>query len=198
MRREGLAEQSLGMQSTAPYQALHSYPLMITHTHSLTSPKCLSKMSLRDSFHANYGSSSFSVPFMPSPSHSPASVSSFICALYHLPLHLSLSLFFNLNASFHLLSSFHFTQLLFSFPQVLEHTFTDKSIICLQIKHAQHKLGWESGQILQGSAIEQPHCCFLSLLLFPNFNRLYILSFKNKCRLKRESKHRDKNVFKLI
>ncbi len=170
------------MQSTAPHQALHSYPLIITHTHSLTSLKCLSKMSLRDSLHANYGSSSFSVPFMPSLSLSLfsnlASVSSFIYALYYLPLCVSPSAFFlseRLFLSFVL--SLHFTLLLSSFPQVLlEHTVSDKSIACVHIKHTEYKTGlghWtNTSRIcnrLNSLLLE------MSLLLFANLNKLYLL-----------------------
>ena len=132
------------MQSTAPHQALHSYPLIITHTHSLTSLKCLSKMSLRDSLHANYGSSSFSVPFMPPLSlslfSSPASVSSFISAIYSPPsLCFSLSFYLSERSFLSFVLPLHFTLLLSSFPQVLlEHTFTDGGISCVQIKHIQY------------------------------------------------------------
>lgn len=121
------------MQSTASHQALHSYPLIITHTHSLTYLKCLSKMSLRDLLHANYGSSSFSVPFYA------VSLSLFFPTLL-LSLLLSvlsiILLCVSLNTSFSLLSCLYiFTLPLSSFPQVsLEHTFTDKSILCVQIK----------------------------------------------------------------
>lgn len=176
MRREGPSEQSLGMQSIPPHQALHSYPLMITHTHSLTSPKCLSKMSLRNLFHANYGSSSFSVPFMLSFFQPCFCLFLYLCSLSSSSLSLSLSLFY-LNASFCLLSSFHFAQRLFSFPQVLlEHTFTDKSIICVQLKHTQYKTGiedWTNTSRICNRMLE------MSLLLFANLNSVYLLSFKN-------------------
>lgn len=170
------------MQSTAPHQALHSYPLIITHTHSLTSLKCLSKMSLRDSLHANYASSSFSVPFM-------LSISFFqlcVCLLFHphslssYSLCLCLSFFPECFFLFSVLS-LHFPQFLSSPLQVLfKHTFTDKSIICVQIKHTQYKTGL--GVRTNTSSMSTRLNSLLletSAFFFANLNKLYLLSFEN-------------------
>lgn len=107
------------MQSTAPHQALRSYLLIITRTHCLTYLKCLSKTSLRDWLHTNYGSSSFSVPFMRlSPSLQTQLVPSFISVLYYPPLCVSSS---HLPLCFLIpfVLSLHFTLLVSKFPQVL-------------------------------------------------------------------------------